>query len=63
MDNFPDKNSIVDTLKYRGYKSDFITRKDIYERKYGERYTGSASQNERFNRDLNRYFDSNLKYA
>ena len=49
MNNFPDKNSIVDTLKSRGLRSDFIYRKNIYENHYGGTYTGSASQNERFN--------------
>ena len=58
MNNYPDKNSIVDTLKSRGLRSDFIYRKNIYENHYGGTYTGSASQNERFNRDLQDYFDS-----
>ena len=52
MDNYPDKNSVVDTLKSRGYRSDFGFRKELYERTYGGNYTGSASQNVRMNHDL-----------
>ena len=49
MNNFPDKNSIVDQLKIRGIDSSFNSRKEMYEDIYGGNYTGSAAQNERFN--------------
>ena len=59
MNNYPDKNSIVDTFKTCTDNSSFNSRKKIYENYYGGNYyTGSASQNERFNRDLQDYFDS-----
>lgn len=57
MNRYPDKNSVVDTLKSHGYKSDYDSRKYLYESKYGGEYRGSAQQNERMNRDLQDYFD------
>lgn len=56
MNRYPDPNSVVDTLKSNGYRSDYITRKEIYESSYGGTYTGSASQNTRMNNDLKYIF-------
>lgn len=57
MDGYPDYNSVVDTLKSNGFKSDFYSRKEIYESTYGGNYTGSASQNIRMNKDLHSLLD------
>ena len=56
MNGYPDYNSVVDTLKSNGFKSDFNTRKDLYESAYGGNYIGSDSQNIRMNRDLHSFF-------
>ncbi len=50
MNNYPDKNSIVDSLKVRGIDSSFGARKDMYENIFGGDYRGSPDQNVRFNR-------------
>ena len=55
MNSYPDYNSVVDTLKSNGYKSDFNTRKYLYENTYGGNYTGSSDQNIRMNKDLHSF--------
>ena len=57
MNRYPDPNSVVDTLKSNGFRSDYNYRKGLYEYTYGGDYSGSAAQNERMNRDLQDVFD------
>ncbi|MBI5066420.1 hypothetical protein HZA97_09375 [Candidatus Woesearchaeota archaeon] len=48
------KESVSDWFRSRGLQSDFGTRKPIYERTHpGEKYQGSAEQNEKWVRELN----------
>ena len=49
MNNYPDPNSIVDSLKVRGIDSSFGARKDMYENIFGGDYRGTPDQNVRFN--------------
>ena len=56
MNSYPDYNSVIDTLKSNDYKSDFNTRKYLYENTYGGNYTGSSDQNIRMNKDLHSLF-------
>lgn len=56
MNGYPDKYSVVDTLKSHGCPSDYNFRKDLYESHYGGNYRGSPEQNTRMNRDLQRGF-------
>ena len=56
MNRYPDPYSVVDTLKYNGFKSDYNSRKDLYENVYGGNYRGTAEQNTRMNRDLQSIF-------
>ena len=56
MNRFPDPNSVVDSLKSRGFRSDYDYRKDLYEYNYGGNYTGSREQNTRMNNDIKRYW-------
>ena len=56
MSRYPDPNSIVDTLKSHGWKSDFNSRKELYEDIYEDEYTGSESQNVKLNRQYQCWF-------
>ena len=56
MNRYPDPNSVVDTLKSNGFRSDYNSRKELYENTYGGDYSGSPAQNERMNRDLQYLF-------
>ena len=56
MNNFPDKNSIVDSLKVIGVDSSFDARKDMYENIFGGDYRGTADQNVRFNSFVKDYW-------
>ena len=57
MNLYPDPNSVVDLLKFNGYRSDYNYRKELYEGAYGGNYIGSPAQNERMNRDLQDVFN------
>ena len=57
MSRYPDPNSIVDTLKSHGWRSDFNYRKKLYEDIYrDEIYDGSPAQNEKMNNQYQCYF-------
>lgn len=56
MNGYPDRNSVVDTLKSNGCPSDYGFRKELYENTYGGVYHGTASQNVRMNNDLHSIF-------
>ncbi len=49
MNNYPDPNSIVDSLKVRDINSSFDARKVMYENIFGGDYRGTPDQNVRFN--------------
>ena len=67
MSRYPDPNSIVDTLKSHGWRSDFNYRKELYEDIYSDEYHGSPEQNDKMNRQYQCWFgkaewsDNNLK--
>jgi hypothetical protein len=56
MSQYYDKNSVVDTMKFLGMPSDFNSRKKRYEREYGGNYTGTAAQNIKMNKDLQKRY-------
>ncbi len=56
MNGYPDRNSVVDTLKSNGCPSDYGFRKELYENTYGGVYHGTASQNVRMNNALHSIF-------
>ena len=57
MSRYPDLNSIVDTLKSHGWRSDFDYRKELYEDNYSdEEYHGLPEQNEKMNRQYQCWF-------
>ena len=53
---FPDPNSVVDSLKSRGYRSDFNSRRELAHDLGMYDYRGTPQQN----MALNRYVQNNM---